>query len=91
MTGRLHCWDRYRKDELVKYVASLFVMKQNSSQTQKLSSLMMYVLMAKGGRDHLSIPRFKKDLEYFSPYLDNDDPQEYLFIEVSEVNKSVNI
>lgn len=81
MTGRLHCWDRYRKDELVKYVASLFVMKQNSSQTQKLSSLMMYVLMSKGGREHLSIPRFKKDLEYCSPFLDTDDPQEYLFID----------
>ena len=75
----MHCWDRYRKDELVKYVASLFVMKQNSSQTQKLSSLMMYVLMAKGGREHLSIPRFKKDLEYCSSFLDNDDFQEYLF------------
>lgn len=79
--GRMHCWDKYRKDELVKYVACLFVMKNNSSQVQKLSSLMMYVLMSRGGRAHLSISHFKKDLEYSSRFLDNDDPQEYLFIE----------
>ena len=72
---------KYRKDELVRYLASLHVYAQNSSNILRLSMLLYEAMSGKGGKEHVFIPKFQKEIEKYYPYDMNEDPQEYLFVD----------
>ena len=73
---------KYRKDELVRYLASLHLYAQNSSNILRLSMLMYETLCGKGGRKHLHIPTFQKEIENNYSHDMNEDPQEYMFVDL---------
>ena len=68
---------KYRKDELVRYLASLHLYSQNSSNILRLSMLVYEALCGKGGRKHLHIPTFQKEIEKNYSHDMYEDPQEY--------------
>ncbi len=72
---------KYKKEELVGYLASLHLFPQNSSSILRLSMLLYEALSMKGGEDHLVIPKFQKEIEKKYPYDICEDPQEYLFVD----------
>lgn len=72
---------KYRKDELVRYLASLHVYAQNSSNILRLSILLYEAMACKGGKEHIFIPKFQKEIKKYYPYDMNEDPQEYLFVD----------
>lgn len=81
MRSLFSCLDKYRKDELVKYIASLFLHKDNSGHTLGVSALMSYALISKDGKKHLDISRLSKDVRSFYSLLADEDPQEYMFVD----------
>lgn len=72
---------KYRKDELVRYLASLHLYAQNSSNILRLSMLLYEAMAGKGGKEHIFIPKFQKEIERSYSYDVNEDPQEYLFVD----------
>ena len=72
---------KYKKEELVRYLASLHLFPQNSSNILRLSMLLYEALSMKGGEEHLVIPKFQKEIEKNYPYDINEDPQEYLLVD----------
>ena len=72
---------KYRKDELVRYLASLHLYAQNSSNILRLSMMVYEALCGKGGRQHLHIPTFQKEIEKNYNHDMNEDPQEYMFVD----------
>ncbi len=58
MRSLFSCLDKYRKDELVKYIASIFLHKDNSGHTLGVSALMSYALISKDGKKHLEAGRY---------------------------------
>lgn len=72
---------KYRKDELVRYLASLYLYAQNSSNILRLSMLLYEAMAGKGGKEHIFIPKFQKEIERSYSYDMNEDPQEYLFVD----------
>lgn len=73
--------DKYRKDELVKYVSSLFLHKDNFGHTLGVSALMSRVLISKDGKCHLDISRFTKELRSCYGILADEEPQEYMYVD----------
>ena len=74
---------KYRKDELVRYLASLHLYAQNSSNILRLSMMVYEALCGKGGRKHLHIPTFQKEIEKNYSHDMYEDPQEYMFVDLS--------
>lgn len=72
---------KYRKDELVRYLASLHLYAQNSSNNLRLSMLLYEAMAGKGGKEHIFIPKFQKEIERSYSYDMNEDPQDYLFVD----------
>ncbi len=81
MQGIFSFLDKYRKEELVKYVAGLFLHKDNSSHTLGLSALMSRILISKDGKEHLDISRFAKEIRSCYSLLADEEPQEYMFVD----------
>ena len=81
MQGLFSFLDKYRKDELVKYIAGLFLHKDNSGHTLGLSALMSRALISKNGKGHLDISRFAKEVRNCYDLLTDEDPQEYMFVD----------
>lgn len=73
--------DKYRKEELVRYLACLHLFPQNSSNVLRLSKLLYKALGKKEGKSHLFIPKFHSEIERYYPFDMNEDPQEYLFVD----------
>lgn len=78
---------KYRKDELVRYLASLHLYAQNSSNILRLSMLVYEALCGKGGRKHLHIPTFQKEIEKNYNHDSYEDPQEYMFVDLVHTPK----
>lgn len=78
---------KYRKDELVRYLASLHLYAQNSSNILRLSMLVYEALCGKGGRKHLHIPTFQKEIEKNYSHDMYEDPQEYMFVDLVHTPK----
>jgi hypothetical protein len=78
---------KYRKDELVRYLASLHLYAQNSSNILRLSMMVYEVLCGKGGRKHLHIPTFQNEIEKNYNHDMNEDPQEYMFVDLVHTPK----
>lgn len=78
---------KYRKDELVRYLASLHLYVQNSSNILRLSMMVYEALCDKGGRKHLHIPTFQKEIEKNYNHDANEDPQEYMFVDLVHTPK----
>ena len=78
---------KYRKDELVRYLASLHLYAQNSSNILRLSMMVYEALCGKGGRKHLHIPTFQKEIEKNYSHDMYEDPQEYMFVDLVHTPK----
>lgn len=81
MRQKLPFLQKYKKDELVRYLASLHLYAQNSSNILRLSMLLYEAMAGKGGKERIFIPKFQKEIEKNYPYDMNEDPQEYLFVD----------
>ena len=82
MRNNLSFMDKYRKDELVSYLASLHLFSQNSSFGWRMSVLLYKALGSDGGNSALSTLQLQKDIERYYPSDMNEDPQEYLFVDM---------
>lgn len=78
---------KYRKDEMIRYLSCLHLFPQNSSNILRLSMLLYEILGGKGGRKHLFIPAFQKEIEKNYSHDVNEDPQEYMFVDLVHTPK----
>ena len=78
---------KYRKDEIIRYLSCLHLFPQNSSNILRLSMLVYETLGGKGGKKHLFIPAFQKEIEKNYSHDVNEDPQEYMFVDLVHTPK----
>ena len=78
---------RYRKGEILRYLAAMHVLPQNSSNVLRLSMMVYEALSVKGGREHLFIPKFQREMERHYNHDVTEDPQEYLFVDAVHTSK----
>lgn len=79
--------DKYKKDELVKYVASMYLFEQNSSHIVQLSTLLYQTLLSDGGDRELVAADFEKEIRTNYPYDLMEDPQGFMYVDTVHSQK----
>ena len=72
---------------MIRYLSCLHLFPQNSSNILRLSMLLYEILGGKGGRKHLHIPTFQKEIEKNYSHDMYEDPQEYMFVDLVHTPK----
>lgn len=77
----------YKKDELVRYLASLFLFEQNSSHIIQASTLLYNALTVEGGDDAFCAEDFEKKVSQYYPYDMMEDPQGFVYVDTVHSQK----
>lgn len=77
----------YDKDELVRYLASLFLFEQNSTHIIRATTLLYNALVTEGGDDAFCAEDFEKKVGQYYPYDMMEDPQEFMYVDTVHSQK----
>ncbi len=77
----------YKKDELVRYLASLFLFEQNSSHIIQASTLLYNALTMDGGDEAFCAEGFEKKVSQYYPYDMMEDPQGFMYVDTVHSQK----
>jgi hypothetical protein len=79
--------NKYKKDSLVRYLASMCLFEQNSSHIVQLSTLLYQALLTDGGNCELVAANFEDDIRTNYPYDLMEDPQGFMYVDVVHSQK----
>lgn len=72
---------QYQRKDLLRYLSCISFLPDNSSHAYKISMLTYYTLLKRGGKKHLYIPSFRRDVIKHYSFEPQEDPQENLFVD----------
>lgn len=79
--------NKYKKDELVKYLSSMYLFEQNSPHIIQLSTLMYNALYCEGGETKLKAADLERDIKIYYPYEETENPQSFMYVDTVHCQK----